>query len=389
MVKKVVMPAAGQTTDIATVTKLMVAVGDAVKKGDVLLEVETDKAVLPIESFAKGLVTEIFVNEFDKVDAGTPLLAIGDAADLEAAKNKTEEAPAPLLPAADEDEDDFAPVMPASAPAPAAVAPAAPAPTPTPVPVQTTVSGKAMPNAKKLAAELGVDLNRVTPSNGLFIKASDVKKAAENAKTESKPVDEDYIPQARMRSTLARRWEAYVPTFTVSVSASDAAYQMLAAREPSVTPAHYVVAVLAKLALRYPILRAQNNGKNLPLSAGAHIGFGIFAENGTVSTVIADAEKRCTAEIAALCDQNTAAVCTGDLSTVYPCPVSVYDVTAYGVEGFSMPVSAPGVASFGVTHKNGKIGITACFDIRVVEGNVGASVMADLCEFLENPVLMI
>ena len=91
MVEKVVMPAAGQTTDVATVTKLKVSVGDSVKKGDVLLEVETDKAVLPIESFAKGFVTEIFVNEFDTVDAGTVLLAIGDANDLEAAKNgKTE-----------------------------------------------------------------------------------------------------------------------------------------------------------------------------------------------------------------------------------------------------------------------------------------------------------
>ena len=103
MVKKVVMPSAGQTTDVATVTKLCVAVGDAVRKGDVLMEVETDKAVLPIESFAKGFITEIFVSEFEKVDAGTLLLTIGDAADLEAAKSgaateatpATEAAPAP------------------------------------------------------------------------------------------------------------------------------------------------------------------------------------------------------------------------------------------------------------------------------------------------------
>ena len=85
MIRKVVMPAAGQTTDVATVTKINVSVGDSVKKGDILLEVETDKAVLPIESFAKGFVTEIFVNEFDKVDAGSPLLSIGDKDDLEKA----------------------------------------------------------------------------------------------------------------------------------------------------------------------------------------------------------------------------------------------------------------------------------------------------------------
>ena len=156
MVKKVVMPAAGQTTDIATVTKLCVSVGDSVKKGDVLLEVETDKAVLPIESFAKGFITEIFVNEFDKVDAGTVLLAIGDAADLEAAKNKSADAPAPAAPVED-DEDDFAPIMPAKAEI---------APAPAPAPVKIAASGKAMPNAKKLAAELGIDLAGITPSNG-------------------------------------------------------------------------------------------------------------------------------------------------------------------------------------------------------------------------------
>ena len=62
MVKKVVMPAAGQTTDEATVTKLLVKVGDSVKKGDVLLEVETDKTVLPIESFASFLASSIILS---------------------------------------------------------------------------------------------------------------------------------------------------------------------------------------------------------------------------------------------------------------------------------------------------------------------------------------
>ena len=55
MVKKVVMPAAGQTTDEATVTKHLVKVGDSVKKGDVLLEVETDKTVLPSKALQRVL----------------------------------------------------------------------------------------------------------------------------------------------------------------------------------------------------------------------------------------------------------------------------------------------------------------------------------------------
>ncbi len=376
MVKKVVMPAAGQTTDIATVTKLIVSVGDSVKKGDILLEVETDKAVLPIESFAKGFVTEIFVNEFDRVDAGTPLLTIGDASDLEAAKNRSSEEPAPAAEEED-DEDDFVPVMPASAPVTA------------PAPIKVSVSGKAMPNAKKLAAELGIDLNTITPANGEFIKASDVKKAAESIKKpETAPVEENIIPTARMRGTLARRWDAFVPSFGVSVTCSDEAYSKLAERS-EVSPAHYVMMVLSRLALRYPILRALNDSGKLPLSDGSDIGLAVFAENGTVTSVVESAEKLGASAIASVCAKNLTAIAKGDLSSVCPCPVSVYDATEYKVDSFTAPVCAPGVAAFGVTAKDGSITVSGSFDIRVIEGNTGASIMSDLREFIENPVLML
>lgn len=377
MVKKVVMPAAGQTTDIATVTKLTVSVGDSVKKGDVLLEVETDKAVLPIESFAKGFVTEIYVNEFDQVDAGTLLLAIGDAADLEAAKNKPAEAPAPAV--EEDDEDDFVPVMPKSEPAPAPVS----------APVKVSVSGKAMPNAKKLASELGVDLDKITPSNGEFIKACDVRAAAENQKKPEIAPAEDVIPTARMRNTLSRRWDAFVPTFGISVTCSDEAYSKLAERSPAVSPVHYVMMALSRLAQRYPILRALNDGGKLPLSEGSDIGLAVFAENGTVTSVVESAEKLGANAIAEACGKNLTLVAKGDLSSVRPCPVSVYDATGYKVDSFTAPVCAPGVASFGITLGEGSIAVSGSFDIRVIEGNVGASIMSDLRDFIENPVLML
>ena len=383
MVKKVVMPAAGQTTDIATVTKLCVSVGDSVKKGDVLLEVETDKAVLPIESFAKGFITEIFVNEFDKVDAGTVLLAIGDAADLEAAKNKSADAPAPAAPVED-DEDDFAPIMPAKAEV---------APAPAPAPVKSAASGKAMPNAKKLAAELGIDLDAITPSNGEFIKASDVKAAAEEAKKSAPaPVAapaEDYIPTARMRNTIARRYEGFVPTFSAGVTCSDSTYRKLAEKMPQVSAAHYVMMVLARLAQRYPILRALNDGGKLPLSEGSNVGLAVFAENGTVTSVVESANRLGASDIAAVCASNLTAILKGDLSSVYDCPIAVYDACGYSIDFFTAPVVAPSVASFGVVLSEGKITVNGSFDIRVIEGNVGASIMSDLREFIEDPVLML
>ena len=304
MVKKVVMPAAGQTTDIATVTKLCVSVGDSVKKGDVLLEVETDKAVLPIESFAKGFVTAVYVNEFDTVDAGTPLLAIGDAADLEAAKSAPAEAePAPV----EDDEDDFAPVMQNEAPQ----AVAAPAPVAPPAPVKAKEEGvRAMPNAKRLAAELGVDLSTVTAENGSFVKASDVRRAADMAKAAAValPVQDEpeTIPVARMRNTLARRWESFVPTFTVSVSCALDAFSAL--EQEGVRPVHYVMMALSRLALRYPILRACNDGGRLPLSEGSDVALAVYGDNGTVGAVVTRADAMGVRAIAEACEKNLFAV---------------------------------------------------------------------------------
>ena len=386
MVKKVVMPAAGQTTDVATVTKLKVSVGDSVKKGDVLLEVETDKAVLPIESFAKGFVTEIFVNEFDTVDAGTVLLAIGDANDLEAAKNgKTEKVEAPAVEANDDDEDDFVSVMPASVEEKVDAAPVT-------VAVASTAV-KAMPNAKRLAATLGVDLESVTASNGVFIKECDVKAYADSKKTESAPVtvSDDHIPTARMRNTLARRLDesANVPAFTVQVSACASSYEKLAESCEGITPAHYVLMTLAKLSNRYNILRAINDGMKLPLNDKCLAGIAVCGENGTVTSVIENADTLGVSAIAKKCRENFTAIQKGDLSSVTPAPYAVHDLTKYAIDSFTPPVIAPSVAAFGVTVKDGKINVSASFDMRVIEGYVGASIMQDLAAALENPVLLL
>lgn len=384
MVKKVVMPSAGQTTDVATVTKLHVAVGDAVRKGDVLMEVETDKAVLPIESFAKGFVTEICVNEFDKVDAGTLLLTIGDAADLEAAKScaKTEEAPAPAAPAAaasapaEDDEDDFVPVMAAKTEEKEASVPVT---LPMPKGKPAAAALPAMPNAKKLAAEKGIDLDTVAASNGSFIKAADVRAAAEStakAACTAAPAA-DTVPTGRMRDSLARRWDASaaVPTFSasVSVSADAAAGLCLAASDESTkaTAAHLVMLALARLSERYQLLRVTyaNGTQRISDDAGA-AGLGLRA-------------------VAAACAANAAAVMGGDMSSVDRAAFTVFDATDSGVDSFLPPLRTPETAAFGVSDCDGRINVSAVFDVRVWEGRTALSLMKDLKARLDNPALML
>ena len=174
MIKKIIMPSAGQTTDTATVAQICVKVGDKIGRGHIVAEVETDKATLPVESFAAGYVCAIHVKEFDIIDAGTLMFEIGDEADLEAAKSgSTTEDKAPEVTEAPAE-----PVAEQSAPA-VEVTPAPVSEFVAPISAQAVkATTPAMPSAKKLAAELGVDLSSVTASNGSFIKPADVKAAA-------------------------------------------------------------------------------------------------------------------------------------------------------------------------------------------------------------------
>ena len=385
MVKKVVMPSAGQTTDVATVTRICVSRGDAVRKGDVLMEVETDKAVLPIESFARGFVTEIYVSEFDKVDAGTPLLAIGDAADMDKPDEKTAEASAAPAP----EEDDFVPVMPSAENASANDAQK--------VMASRTVGSPAMPNAKKLAAELGVSLDSVSPSNGSFIKAADVRAAAEEMKKSapaptagSVATDADTIPTGRMRDSLARRWErsAAVPVFGITVSANYEAAGMLCGAA-SATPAQLVMLALARLASRYPLLRAVYSGGTLKLSDTAAAGLAVSGDNGTVSAAVRDADRMGLSALSAACEKNAAAIAGGDLSSADGAAFTVFDAVPYGVDGFTPPLRIPETSAYGVAVADGRLTVSAVFDVRVWEPRSGASLMKDLRERLEAPALLL
>ena len=90
MVKEITMPAGGQTTDTSTVGTWLVQKGDKVKRGDALLEIETDKATLTVESYAKGTVLEILVGEGDVVPAGQVIAYIGDEGETLPTASKTE-----------------------------------------------------------------------------------------------------------------------------------------------------------------------------------------------------------------------------------------------------------------------------------------------------------
>ena len=420
MVKKVVMPAAGQTTDEATVTKLLVKVGDSVKKGDVLLEVETDKTVLPIESFAKGFVTEIFVKEFDKVDAGTALLAIGDEKDLEAAKNgASAPAPAPAAApaapaaaAADDDEDDFAPIIPGQAPV------AAPAPAAAPVAPVAKASGdyKAMPNAKKLASELGVDLSTVAPANGEFIKASDVKLAAEQkpAEVAETPATEaDYVDEKlpNIRRVIAKAMHTSLSTMAqLTLNTSFDATKLLALREQlkanaekfgygNITLNDMILFAVSRVILNHRSLNANYLDDTMRFFNTVNLGIAVDTDRGLLVPTLMHAEKLSLNELSA---QAKALIGEAQKGTIAPDKLkngsfTVTNLGSLGIESFTPVINPPQTGILGVDtitrrikEVNGEdvtypaMGLSLTFDHRALDGAPAAKFLKELVFALEN-----
>ena len=212
--QEIKMPSAGQTTDEATIVTVNVKVGDTVKRGDVLCEAETDKAVLPVESFAAGQVFDVLVSEGDKVTAGSVLVVVGKAADAAkyvrgGAAAPAAAAPAPAAaPAEVTEQEEYLPIIKGQA-----VVHAAPAAAPAAAPVSHPVY-PAMPNAKMLAKERGINLADVIASNGQFIKRIDVQNyvpaapaAAETAPAAAPAAEKEYevMPMTRMRQIIGKR----------------------------------------------------------------------------------------------------------------------------------------------------------------------------------------
>ena len=209
--QEIKMPSAGQTTDEATIVTVNVKVGDTVKRGDVLCEAETDKAVLPVESFAAGQVFDVLVKEGDKVNAGSVLVVVGKAADAAKYARGGAAAPAAAVapaaaaaPAQVAEQDEYLPIIKGQAPA-AVAAPAAAAPVSHPI-------YPAMPNAKMMAKERDIDIKDVVASNGQFIKRVDVENyvpAAAAAPVEAPAAAEEkpyeVMPMTRMRQIIGKR----------------------------------------------------------------------------------------------------------------------------------------------------------------------------------------
>ncbi len=302
----ILVPAMGESITEGTISKWLVKVGDSVKQGDLLLELETDKVNLEISAEQDGVISEILANEGDTVKIGDPVGRIGAAG----------AAPAAAAPAA------------APAQEQAAAPVAAPASVPAAVPSSNEGSSAtlATPAARKLAREKGIDLNAVPARDPIGrIHASDVASAgtAPAAAPQAAPAapaaidkptsnankPEERKRMSRRRMTIAKRLveaqhtAAMLTTFNeVDMSAI---MEIRKRRKDSFKEKHevglgfmsfFTKAVVGALKA-FPHLNAEISGDDIIVKKYYDIGIAVSAKEGLVVPVVRDADRLGFAEI--------------------------------------------------------------------------------------------
>ncbi len=357
MAKEVRLPQLGQTMEEGTIVNCLVNVGDEVKKGDVIFEIETDKATLEMESPAEGFVKHILSSVDETIPVGAAMMVLGD---------KDEDVPQSFVdsltggggaaPAA------AAPAGPAAAPVADALVPGASSTATVP----NAPAGKVMasPRAKRLAADLGVDLSMVKGTGPAGkISEQDVQAFAEGGDGVAPTVPVVAAGEAKLGSTIklnrlqkltAERMlksKQEIPCFYLTVRAdmTDVVAlrtKMNEAGGVKVSFNDFIIKAVATGLEKYPMMMGQLAGDSIKLADAIHIGLAISVTDGLVAPLLKDVNKKSVQQIAtdgkALIERARADKL--DMSDLEGGVITVSNLGGFGIDSF-VPIVVPGQCS--------------------------------------------
>ncbi|HCP41375.1 MAG TPA: pyruvate dehydrogenase complex dihydrolipoamide acetyltransferase [Cryomorphaceae bacterium] len=415
------MPRLSDTMTEGIVAKWHKSVGDKVSEGDLLAEIETDKATMEFEAFPgqEGTLLYIGTGEGEMSPVDTVLAILGDEGeDIEALKGSsalpevsTEEATSTPIPEA-------AP-LPVGTPAPAQAAPA---------PVAAALedgSVKASPLARKLAAEKGIDLNMLQGSgdNGRIVKRDvDSFNPAYHASAQpvvaaapSVPVGVENFtdtPVSQMRKVIAKRLSESkntAPHFYITMdidmdNAIAARKTMNAGGDVKISFNDLVVKSCALALKKHPIINSAWLGDSIRQSDHIHIGVAVAIEDGLLVPVLRHADQMPLSSISANVKELAGKAKDKKLqpSDWEGNTFTISNLGMFGVEEFTAIVNPPDAAILAVggikqvpVVKDGLVvpgnvmKVTLSCDHRVIDGASGAAFLQSVKAFLENPVTML
>jgi len=368
MAKEVRLPQLGQTMEEATFVSCQVNVGDQVSKGDVIFEVETDKATLELESPGDGFVKSILVEVGRTVAVNTPVMVLG-AKDEEISQEFIDSLKAEGAPQGQT--ADAGGTGTASEPVAAVEEPAIEAP---------KKSGKvlASPRAKKLARKLGVDLAVVAGSGpGGRITETDVKAASERPAAKGEVSQPTYklgekVPISRLQRITAEKMlqsKREIPCFYLTARADVTELVALRAKlnrqsEVKISFSALLIRATALALKQYPIMTGQSAGDYIQLAESINIGLAVAVADGLIAVVVRDVGNKDLVQIVQQCEvlidkANSNKLSLDDLEG--GC-ITISSLGAFGVDSF-IPIVVPGQCSI--------LGIGRITDTCVpIEGNL-------------------
>jgi len=415
------MPKLADTMTEGTLVKWRKNIGDKVATGDVIADVETDKATMEIESFDDGIIHEFYVQPGQKVPIGSKiavLLAKGEAP------------PAPGQPAPVKA---VSPAAPTVAAAPTAVAPSS---APSAGGVVSAAPGarvKSSPLARKIAAEKGIPLVGIQGTGpGGRIIAKDVQSAKPGvagasplaAVSSAAPIiapsagpGDERIALSGMRRVIADRLLAsktQIPHFYLHIEV-DAAPMMKMRAELNagldknstvkITVNDFVLKAVVAAAVRVPAVNASFAGDSIVQFSSVNLSVAVAVDDGLVTPVVRDAQKKSLAGISdAIKDLAGRARGKKLKPDEYQGgTITVSNLGAYGVEFFDAIINPPQavIVSVGALLKKPVVGpgdtivvgqrmaIGVSADHRVVDGAVAAQYLAELKRLIETPTLLL
>jgi pyruvate dehydrogenase E2 component (dihydrolipoamide acetyltransferase) len=413
------MPKLSDTMTEGTLVKWLKKEGDQVANGDVLAEIETDKATMEMAAFDEGILGKIYVQAGSKAPLGAALGVIIDEGEAVPDAPAAAAAPAAASGAAAPASASAARTTPASRAAASRSAALA------------TANGKikASPLARRIAAERGVDLRGLTGSGpgGRIVRidvesapvggsSAPVGKAVQTIRPVAGP-DDARIPLSGMRTIIAERLhysKTQIPHFYLNIEVDAGPIlalraQINAGAEKSggnkYTVNDFILKAVAGAAAQVPAVNASFDGDSIVQFAKVNLSVAIAVEDGLVTPVIRDAAKKSMLELSSAVKDLAVKAKNKKLSPdeFAGGTITVSNLGAYGIDNFDAIINPPQAAilSVGAAKKipvvNAKGEITvgdrmwigmSC-DHRVVDGAVGATYLAALKKLLENPALML
>ena len=426
----ILMPALSPTMTEGKLAKWHVKVGDAVKSGQVICEIETDKATMEVEAVDEGKIGQIVVPEdTEGVKVNAVIAVLLEEGETEVKGGAAAPPPAPKAEAPKTE----------APPAQAAATPkAAPAPSPKPAPQPAAAtSGQrifASPLAKRIAADKGIELASLKGSgpNGRIVKA-DVENAKPGApapaaapKAAPRPVapagqpvitapGDQRIPHTAVRKVIARRMlesKQTVPHFYLTVefeidallAARTAINELARKKDTRVSVNDMVIKACAKALRDHPECNSSWTEQEMIQYGAVDISVAVATDRGLITPIVRNADMKGVAQISIEMKDLAARAKTGKLKLdeFQGGGFTISNLGMFGVKEFAAIINPPqamilavGVGEERVVARKGEMVIrnmmscTLAVDHRVVDGAMGAQFLQTLRAYIEQPAAML